>query len=129
VYYFASPHIDANRSPDWSRRIFEQLSAIYLEAFSNLVNLYCAAEPAVRFFYPSSIYVEQPERGFAEYAAAKGAGEALCVQLAQRYPKAAFHAPRLPRMTTDQTASIVAIKSSPVLDVMLEELARFRAID
>jgi len=125
VYYFASPHIDANRSAQWNTELFARYSDFYLGSFNALVAACMEAlDPAqtVHFFYPSSIYVDQPERGFAEYAAAKGAGETLCVQLAARYPNAGFACPRLPRMATDQTAGIIPIKSESVLDVMLREL-------
>lgn len=127
IYYFASPHIEANRSPHWNSDIFHRLSAVYIDAFSSLVNRYCSSNEGVSFFYPSSIYVAHPERGFSEYAVAKSAGEALCRQLAARFPAACFYAPRLPRMASDQTASIVAIKTECALDVMLSELDRFTA--
>ena len=126
VYYFASPHIDANRSAQWNSELFARYSEFYLRSFNALVAACMeAAEPAqtVHFYYPSSVYVDQPERGFSEYAAAKGAGETLCTQLAARYPNADFACPRLPRMATDQTAGIIPIKSESVVDVMLRELA------
>ncbi|MCB1773562.1 MAG: hypothetical protein KDI88_08085 [Gammaproteobacteria bacterium] len=125
VYYFASPHIDANRSAAWNTELFARYSEFYLRSFNALVAACMeAADPAqtVHFYYPSSVYVDQPERGFSEYAAAKGAGETLCVQLAARYANADFACPRLPRMATDQTAGIIPIKSERVLDVMLREL-------
>ncbi len=122
-YYFASPHIAPNKSRSWDAGLFACFCRIYVDAFADLVRaLADGPNPACTFFYPSSIYVEQPEKGFAEYAAAKGAGEALCVQLAARYPQARFLAPRLPRMATDQTASIVPIKSESALDTMLAHL-------
>lgn len=122
VYYFASPRIDANRSPVWQHEIFARLSRIYLQAFHQAVNHYAAGAGQITFFYPSSIYVEQPEPGFAEYAAAKAAGEALCVQLTARHRRARFFTPRLPRMATDQTASIIPLRSAPALEVMIREL-------
>jgi acyl dehydratase len=125
VYYFASPHIDANRSAAWDIELFARYSAFYLTAFNALVAA-CMDKVSkterVEFFYPSSVYVDQPERGFSEYATAKGAGETLCVQLAARYPNAGFLCPRLPRMATDQTAGIIPVKCDSVMDVMLKEL-------
>ncbi len=76
----------------------------------------------ITFFYTSSIYIEQPEHGFAEYAAAKAAGEALCIQLAARHRQARFVTRPLPRMVTDQTASIIPLRSESALEVMIREL-------
>jgi len=126
IYYFASPHITANRATVWNRELFDLFCKFYLEAFSKLVALYAenaqAMDNSMTYFYPSSIFVEVPENGFAEYAVAKGAGEVLCQQLATRYPYVTFCSPRLPRILTDQTANIYALKYDAALDVMLREL-------
>jgi peptidoglycan/LPS O-acetylase OafA/YrhL len=125
IYYFASPHIDANRNANWNAELFERFSTFYLKGFSQLITLCMqrvSSASEVTIFYPSSVYIDAPERGFAEYAVAKAAGEALCLQLNARYKNARFVSPRLPRMATDQTASVIAIQSEPALDVMLAEL-------
>tara|TARA_R110001583_G_scaffold154316_1_gene305977 strand:+ start:3761 stop:4648 length:888 start_codon:yes stop_codon:yes gene_type:complete len=125
IYYFASPHIDANRSSEWSDALFQRFLTYYINAFSNIVTWrQKQAEPAesVTYFYPSSEYVVSPERGFAEYATAKGAAEVFCGQLATRYPNSRFVCLRLPRVLTDQTASIIPIACESALDVMLKAL-------
>ncbi|MDR4521631.1 MAG: MaoC/PaaZ C-terminal domain-containing protein [Nitrosomonas sp.] len=126
IYYFASPHISLNRTRIWNAALFNQFCQFYLDAFAGLVSLYAghASQSGVSltFFYPSTVFIEKPEKGFAEYAVAKGAGEALCRQLEVRYPGIQFFMPRLPRMSTDQTSSIIPIKCESVLDVMRGEL-------
>ncbi|MCX7097121.1 MAG: SDR family NAD(P)-dependent oxidoreductase [Methylococcales bacterium] len=132
IYYFASPHIDANRSANWNIALFERFSAFYLTGLSQLVALCMqrvSSANAVTFFYPSSVFIDTPERGFAEYAVAKAAGEALCIQLKARYTNARFVLPRLPRMATDQTTSVISIQSESALDVMLTELRHMNATD
>jgi len=128
IYYFASPHITANRATIWNQELFDHFCRFYLEAFSNLAAMYAehakSDKSPMTYFYPSSIFVEKPEKGFAEYAVAKGAGEVLCKQLAVKYPHFTFLAPRLPRMSTDQTSSIIPIKCDSVLDVMRRELEK-----
>ena len=124
IYYFASPHIDANRSPNWHDKTFACLNQVYVQAFHQIVQHYTTAAKYITFFYPSSIYIDQPESGFAEYAVAKAAGEALCTQLAARHRQAHFVVPRLPRMATDQTASIIRQHSKPALEVMYQELRK-----
>ena len=126
IYYFASPHISFNRTGAWNHGLFDRFNRYYLDAFSNLVACYAGREhpndASPTFFYPSSIFVEQPEKGFAEYAVAKGAGEVLCAQLALKYPRAVFRSPRLPRMATDQSSSLIPIQCESVLDVMRKQL-------
>jgi hypothetical protein len=125
IYFFASPYIQANRSNCWDAELFNKFCRFYLQAFSEIVSLYAEVEQegnGLCFFYPSSIYIEKPEKGFSEYAVAKAAGEALCIQLASRYKTSQFIAPRLPRMATDQTSSIISIKSESTFDVMYKAL-------
>ena len=127
-YYFASPKIEPDTGRDWNRDLFGKYSLFYIEAFSDLVNSIARSakerDTVVEFFYPSSVFVDQPAKGFAEYAVAKASGEALCRQLQSVHANARFHAPRLPRMATDQTTSIIPLKSESTLSVMLEQLNR-----
>lgn len=122
VYFFASPLISKNTG-QWNETLFQQFTQIYVSAFSSLVEHTRAAradrDPPVHFFYPSSIFVTQPETGFAEYAVAKAAGEALCDQLQAR-DWARFKKPRLPRMRTDQTSTLADIDAVDAFPVMLD---------
>ncbi|MBX3638956.1 MAG: hypothetical protein KF888_00395 [Nitrosomonas sp.] len=126
IYYFASPHISSNRSKIWNTALFNQFCQFYLDAFSNLMSLYVgyAAQSgmSLTIFYPSTIFIDEPEKGFTEYAVAKGAGEILCRQLAAKYPGLRFFVPRLPRMATDQNSSIIPVKCESALNVMRMEL-------
>jgi len=109
VYYFASPHITKNLAETWNQDLFERYAAVYVQSFAvlaeSLASAAMAAGRQLRFFYPSSVFVDQPEKGFAEYAAAKSAGEELCRYLAHRYG-AQIALPRLPRVRTDQTSGL-----------------------
>jgi hypothetical protein len=128
VYYFASPPIPRNTGA-WSEALYRPLELVYVDAFEALVAHVLAgrkeSDPPVRFLYPSSIFVSEPEEGFAEYAAAKAAGEALCERLEGR--GARFMKPRLPRVRTDQTSSITGADAPDGLPVMLDVIQRFHA--
>jgi acyl dehydratase len=122
VYYFATPFVESNTGP-WKAALFESYSEIYLNAFASVVEHVLkgvSRDQTVRVLYPSSVFVGKPETGFAEYAVAKAAGEALCDQLASK--RVQFFKPRLPRMRTDQTTSIVDIGAADPLPTMLETL-------
>ena len=65
--------------------------------------------PAVTLLVPSTIFIDSPEPGFSEYAAAKAAGEKVGQHESQRLRARGVDVtllqPRLGRMHTDQTAS------------------------
>jgi hypothetical protein len=130
VYFFASPFITANETRRWDERLLDEFAAVYVSAFARLVQRVLAAPtagaPLVRFFYPSSVFVSNPEPGFAEYAVAKAAGEALCDQM-QKHSRAHFSKPRLPRLQTDQTASLTAAGGEDTVPVMLELMRAFHS--
>jgi hypothetical protein len=119
VYFFASPQISRNPTPRWNHALFELFAQVYVRAFATLVERVTAGrDDAPHFLYPSSVFVTQPEPGFAEYAVAKASGEALCEHLRG----ARFTKPRLPRMRTDQTNSLIDSGAQDPLPVMLEVL-------
>ena len=112
VYFFASPHIEKNTSGRWKNEVFEGLAEVYVRGFARLTGVlassnYHSALP-IRILFPSSIFLDTQEQGFAEYCAAKAAGEALAKYLAQRLG-AIISAPRLPRLLTDQTSVLLDV--------------------
>lgn len=128
VYYFASPHIGKNAARPWDDALFENLARVYVGAFAKLIEMTLALRapqvPAARFLYPSTVYLDAPEAGFAEYAAAKAAGEAVARGLALRYAVTVV-VPRLPRMQTDQTATLLGPAASDPVPILLEMVRQF----
>jgi NAD(P)-dependent dehydrogenase (short-subunit alcohol dehydrogenase family) len=74
---------------------------------------------------PSTTMLDAPAGG-AAYCAAKAAMEELCRHLPALLPAAAVtvHAPRLGRVDTDQTASLIALPPAPALDAAVSHLRR-----
>ena len=66
--------------------------------------------------------IDELPADMGEYIAAKTAGEALCGFLEQTHRDLAIHKPRLPRMATDQTASLLPVKNEDAVSIMLEHL-------
>jgi len=130
VYYFASPQIARNPSAAWDGALFARFCAYYVDGFAAVCRALLATTPAgsppPRFFFPSTVFLDAPEKGFAEYCAAKAAGEALCDYFARRHG-AAFSRPRLPRMRTDQTSGLRDEDSAAPLPVMNALLPAFHA--
>ena len=79
-----------------------------------------------KVFFPSSTAVDDLPLDMGEYAAAKMAGEILCVFLQKAHPGIAVHKPRLPRIATDQTASLLPVSSQAPVPILLRNLRRLR---
>lgn len=129
VYFFASPQIAKGVPGQWRASLFQTYADFYLKGFTDLM---AAVVPAgagggsMRVLYPSTVFLDTAEKGFAEYCAAKAAGEALCAQLAAHYGIRIDH-PRLPRMRTDQTSALVEVDTEDALPVLQRMLRDFCA--
>jgi NAD(P)-dependent dehydrogenase (short-subunit alcohol dehydrogenase family) len=126
VYFFASPHITRNVTGRWNHELFDRFSAVYVRGLASVAQVLMsrstgAAQP-LRFLIPSTVFLDSPEKGFAEYCAAKAAAESLCDSLG-RDGRAAFLRPRLPRMRTDQTSGLADAQEP--FAVLQAILARF----
>jgi acyl dehydratase len=111
LLYFATPFITPGGSGKFSGKLFDNFSRYYVHGFVDLVNA-LVPHGLKRVLYPSSIYVEDPPENFAEYAAAKAAGEVACAALGKRHRDLVINRPRWPRLATDQTVSLTAVEGS-----------------
>jgi hypothetical protein len=120
LYYFATPPISLE-STDWFLpERFDTYCRFYVTAFSATVRSVLAlGAKNLSVFYPSTIFLEQFQEHTTEYCAAKAAGELLCRDLERLFPPLRAFAPRLKRMTTDQTAGLLPIVAEDSLLGML----------
>ncbi len=107
AYYFATPTIFRAQSALFARARLDAFLSVYVDGFLNLAQALRARRSEVSLFYPSSVYVSERPRGMLEYAMAKAAGETLCVEMNQAWPPLHVTVDRLPRLPTDQTASVI----------------------
>ena len=105
-YYYASPKI-ASSSGGFDERLFGEFCRFYLSGALACLDWFAGRSAGLGVFvYPSTIHVETPPPGLAEYAAAKAAGEIACQDAIRRHKNMKLFAPRLPRLMTDQTVSL-----------------------
>jgi acyl dehydratase len=115
AYYFATPKIFGAQSALFARARLDAFLSVYVEGFLNLAETLRARRRDVSLFYPSSVAVADRPRGMLEYAMAKAAGETLCAEINQALRPLHVTVDRLPRLLTDQTASVIgAAAPSPV---------------
>jgi NAD(P)-dependent dehydrogenase (short-subunit alcohol dehydrogenase family) len=93
--------------------------AIYVTGFWQLSQALRARQPALSVFYPSSVAVTERPQGMTEYSMAKAAGEVLCTEINVTLAPMHVTVKRLPRLPTDQTASITTAETALPLDTML----------
>ncbi len=121
AYYFATCRISPVRKESFDPALYEQFHRFYVTGFFDLCSALHKKNATFSVFYPSSIYVNPDGRpkGLAEYAKAKTEGEALCADLGNLLPGVKVHLKRLPRLPTDQTASLGPIAGEEPMDSFL----------
>ena len=109
LYYFATPSIVSHKGLSFDNKLFCHLNEAYITGLSRLIGeLYKSGCKKLKVFSPSSIFVEEQPKGFAEYSAAKAAFEIAIKSLEAKYSGLVTVLPRLPKFTTDLSASIIA---------------------
>jgi acyl dehydratase/NAD(P)-dependent dehydrogenase (short-subunit alcohol dehydrogenase family) len=125
VYYFATPVISRRKIALYSRSVLNDFMRFYVDGFYNLLQeLSKSSDAILTAFYPSSVAVEERPAEMSEYAMAKAAGEVLCANLARFSMVLRVVVVRLPRMLTDQTATLIPIETAESRDVILPIIRR-----
>jgi NAD(P)-dependent dehydrogenase (short-subunit alcohol dehydrogenase family) len=119
AYYFATPPIFRPQAEFFSGERFKEFLAVYVDGFWQLSQALRARQPRLSMFYPSSVAVAERPRGMTEYSMAKAAGEALCADMNASLAPMRVTTVRLPRLPTDQTASVTAARAADPVDTML----------
>jgi acyl dehydratase/NAD(P)-dependent dehydrogenase (short-subunit alcohol dehydrogenase family) len=120
VYYFATPTIYRRKAALFDSRRFAEFNAFYVTGFLDLVEACHQRRPqGMRVFYPSTVYLESRPAEMTEYAMSKAAGEVLCADMQTYLRGVRILARRLPRLATDQTSSLVPVRTADSLHVML----------
>jgi hypothetical protein len=109
LYPMATPAIAPGREGGFSASLFDIYLKFYVHCFHALAVRFAAqAHDGLSIFYPSTVFLDEPRPGLAEYAMAKAAGEALCADLRMRRGLEHVLVRRLPRLPTDQTMALAS---------------------
>lgn len=119
AYYFATPAIFKPALGLFDQKRFEEFVEIYVTGFWNLVKALQMRRPEVSCFYPSSVAVTERPAGMTEYSMAKAAGETLCADINESWRPAHVEVRRLPRLPTDQTATVTQVEEADPVETML----------
>jgi hypothetical protein len=119
-YYFATPGIFRSKGGLYVAERFAEFRTYYVDAFYDLfMALREGAPDGLAAFYPSSIAVTARPTDMTEYSMAKAAGEVLCADIQAFLPGSRIVINRLPRLPTDQTATLLPTEAADPAAVML----------
>lgn len=126
LYYFATPFIALGTKGVFSASLFQKFCNYYVIGFQRIIEQ--LSDLGLKgVLFPSSVFVNELPSNMGEYAAAKMAGEVLCTILESAQQDITIYKPRLPKMATDQTVSlIISADSQNPVSIMLEHLRNLR---
>jgi acyl dehydratase/NADP-dependent 3-hydroxy acid dehydrogenase YdfG len=122
IYYFATPSIFRRRSSRLSIDLFEEFNSYYVRGFYTLLDFVSRefkTDRKIGVFYPSSSAIDERPEGMTEYSMSKLAAELMCADLAGHFQDIRVLVKRLPRLLTDQTATISTFDTVDAMTVML----------
>jgi hypothetical protein len=130
IYYFPTPRIFSKKAVVFDSKIFQEFYLFYVSQFYGLcAYLEAAAGKPLQVFFPSSVYVEDRPRDFTEYAMAKSAAEILIADINKHFKHVSIVTARLPRLNTDQNATIFKnISAHSNVDVLLPIVRSLNAV-
>ena len=128
AYYFATQSILTSSARTFDPERLEAFLAMYVSGFSRLCQALMAQGGTVGVYYPSSVSVADRPAGMGEYAMAKAAGEILCEEINRAQSRLHVIASRLPRLATDQTASLISVETPDPIDILHPLIQRVQQI-
>lgn len=126
VFFFATPTIAKQAGGRFDIATYERLHAVYATGLATTLNLAQDAGALRTVFFPSTVFVEEHPVGFAEYVAAKLAGEAVCDAWLMLHPEQSVIVERFPPLVTDQTAAKLGNDTDSNLQIVLSALRGMR---
>lgn len=128
LYYFASTPIARQKEGLFVSSLFDEFIQLYVRGFYDCCRFLGEhGSRALTAFYPSSVFVESGPLGMVEYSMAKMAGETLCQSMNRAAGRVRVMVDRLPRLLTDQTATVPPVDSAEPLEVMLPVIRRVQS--
>ena len=124
LLYFATPKIRTGKLKGMDKELYDQFFQFYVEKLLELSLFLEGLKQNKKIIYvPSSIFVESRPRAHLEYAMAKSAAEILCGEINLSFSHVRTVTTRLPRLKTDQSASLYDLKYEPIFDNLYSVLS------
>ncbi len=124
LYYFATPFIFDGVKKKFSTKLYSRFTYVYVYGFWRIFERLVSRNTLKFVLYPSSSALNEMPGNMFEYTAAKAAGESICAYINKYFPGITVSYPRLERLATEQTLSLVPVKNRDPLDVVMGILKR-----
>lgn len=128
IYYFATPFVFGGNKGVFVNELFDKFCRFYVNGFVTALERFRETEKCA-ILYPSTVAIDELPVNMGEYVAAKTAGEALVSFLVKSDRSLSIHCPRLPRVATDQTVSLVPVKNGDPVEILLKEIRLLQALE
>ena len=115
VFYFATPKIFIKNDNNFDESLYNSFYDYYVRGFEKILLSAKKFKNKITFYYPSTIEIKNKSSIYQEYIKAKKNGEKICKLYSKKGYRILFQ--RLPRVTTDQTISMIAQKELSTLDI------------
>ena len=120
LYYFATTSIFRQKDGFFVSSLLDEFIEIYVKGFYDCCRVLSKnSSQALIAYYPSTVAIDNNPLSIIEYTMAKMAGEILCANMNRANTRTRVVVSRLPRLMTDQTATVVPATTAEPLDVLL----------
>ncbi len=121
VYFFATPRIFRKKAGLFDAALLAEFTHFYVDKFYEMCMLLEAQSVfrKVHVFLPSTVDIEKRPKGMTEYLMAKAAAEMLAHDISRSARHVEVLTRRLPRLSTDQTATILKTPSESNVGTLL----------
>jgi acyl dehydratase/NAD(P)-dependent dehydrogenase (short-subunit alcohol dehydrogenase family) len=118
VYFFATPRIFRKSAGLFDRSVFDEFIAFYVDRFNELCTWFedRAQGRRIKVYLPSTVAISDRPKGMTEYTMAKSAAEILADDLNRSLKNVSVVCSRLPRLATDQTATVMKVATGSNLN-------------
>ena len=120
LYYFATTSIFRQKDGFFVSSLLDEFIEVYVKGFYDCCRVLSKnGSRALIAYYPSTVAIDNNPLSIIEYTMAKMAGEILCANMNRANTRTRVVVSRLPRLMTDQTATVVPATTAEPLDVLL----------
>jgi NADP-dependent 3-hydroxy acid dehydrogenase YdfG len=121
IYLFATPRIYRKKAEVFVGALFDEFLDAYVRSLYKLCQHIesLLLERKIRIYVPSTVFITERPDGLVEYAMAKAAAEVLIEDINRSFRRVSIMSTRLPRLSTDQTSSVLKLSTGDNLEALL----------
>ena len=129
LYYFATTSIFRQKDGFFVSSLLDEFIEIYVKGFYDCCRvLNKNSSQALIAYYPSTVAIDNNPLSIIEYTMAKMAGEILCANMNRANTRTRVVVSRLPRLMTDQTATVAPATTAEPLDALLPVIRQVQSL-